>query len=236
LTDLRPPPPLAMLAESLTGLEFARLALGWPALARLPRGTGRPVVVCPGFSADDASTLALRRCLRALGHDARGWGLGRNLGAVPELIPRLAERITALADAARDRVAVVGWSLGGYLAREVARERPHAVRRVVTLGSPIVGGPKYTQLAGLYRARGVDLDALEAVVARRARERLHVPVTVLYSRLDGVVAWQACVDREEPLAENVEVRTTHFGFGFSPTVYRIVAERLARPDERAPRA
>ncbi|MEE4360654.1 MAG: alpha/beta hydrolase [Pseudomonadales bacterium] len=232
MKDLRPPSPFSILNEGLTGLELARLALTWPVLARLPRGDGRPVIVCPGFSADDASTFALRACLRALGHDAVGWGLGRNLGGVPSLIPRLAERVVALAEQAGDRVALVGWSLGGYLAREVARERPHAVRRVVTLGSPILGGPRYTQLAALYRAQGYDLAEIERIVQTRERLPITVPITVLYSRLDGVVAWQACVDRSEQLAENIEVRTTHFGFGFSTEVYRIVADRLVQADAR----
>jgi pimeloyl-ACP methyl ester carboxylesterase len=233
----RTPPPLKALAEGLTGLELARLALTWPRLARLPRGRGRPALVCPGYSGDDTSTLALRAMLRGLGHDARGWGLGRNVRDVPETIDELTGRVRDAADAAGDRLALVGWSLGGYLAREVARAAPEAVRSVVTLGSPIIGGPKYTQLAPLYRARGFDLDWIEREVrAREAAAPIRVPVTVVYSRLDGIVSWQACIDDREAMAENVEITATHFGLGFSVDAWRIVAERLARPDpgSRAP--
>ncbi|HSG91889.1 MAG TPA: alpha/beta hydrolase [Pseudomonadales bacterium] len=232
MTALRPPPALATLLEGLTPLELARLAFAWPRLGRLPRGAGRPVIVCPGYSGDDGSTLALRTVLARLGHDVEGWGLGRNVRDVPETIERLAARVQAVAEAKGDRVAVVGWSLGGYLAREAARERPHAVRRVVTLGSPIIGGPKYTQLAPLYRARGVDLDAIERQVGEREAAPIMAPVTAIYSRLDGIVAWRACIDADERVTEHVEVRTTHLGLGFSSAVFAIVAERLARPDVR----
>ncbi|MEE4300770.1 MAG: alpha/beta fold hydrolase [Pseudomonadales bacterium] len=229
MADLRPPRPFAAVFESLTPLEFARLSLLWPRLARLPRGDGRPVLLFPGYSGDDGSTLALRFVLRGLGHDARGWGLGRNVGDVPTRIEAVAELVARKADELGEPVSLVGWSLGGYLAREAARERPEAVRRVVTLGSPIAGGPKYTQLAPLYRARGEDLDWIEAEVAKREAVPLRVPVTALYSRLDGIVHWRACVDDREAVTENVEVRTTHLGFGFSTEVFRILAERLAAP-------
>ena len=233
MSELRPPRLLASAFEGLTALEFARLAFLRPALGRLPRGDGGPVLLFPGFSADDASTLALRLVLRRLGHDARGWGLGRNVGDVPSRIEVVAELVEAEARRCGRPVALVGWSLGGYLAREAARERPEAVRRVVTLGSPVAGGPKYTRLAAFYRARGADLDGIEAEVRAREAVPLRVPVTALYSRLDGIVSWRACVDETEALTENLEVRTTHFGFGFSTDVFRIVAERLA-PSSAAP--
>ena len=229
MSRLRPPSVLSAAFESLTPLELARLPLALPRLAGLPRGDGRPVLLFPGYSGDDRSTLALRAVLRGLGHDARGWGLGRNVGDVEARIFEVAEMVERTAERLGEPVALVGWSLGGYLAREAARERPDAVTRVITLGSPIAGGPKYTQLAPLYRARGADLDEIEAKILEREAVRLQVPVTVLYSRLDGVVQWRACVDEREPLAENVEVRTTHLGFGFSAEVYGIIAERLAAP-------
>lgn len=232
---LRPPPAVAALLEGLTPLELARLALGWARLSRLPRGDGRPVLVCPGFSGDDTSTLALRTVLARLGHDVRGWGLGRNVGDVPALIDRLAERVQSVAQKTGDRVALVGWSLGGYLAREAARERPHAVRRVVTLGSPVRGGPRYTQLAPFYRLGGLDLDAVEREVLVRESAPILAPVTAIYSRLDGIVAWRACIDEASGVTEHVEVRTSHLGLGISTEVFGIVAERLARADVRVRR-
>jgi len=142
----------------------------------------------------------------------------------------------------KQKVAIIGWSFGGYLARELARERPDLVRLVITLGTPIVGGPKYTVVAESYRQRGIDIEAIAAEVERRNRiADLDVPIVAIYSRNDSVVAWQACIDRQSPNIEHVEVKSTHLGFGFSADVYKIIAQRLAQcgsqaaPPTRGPR-
>jgi pimeloyl-ACP methyl ester carboxylesterase len=222
------PPPWSFLAEGLFAWDVARSPLALPELARAPRGCGDPVLVLPGYAASDLSTTILRGALRALGHDARGWGLGRNGGNVPKLVPRLVRLAERLADETQRSLRIVGWSLGGVLAREVARERPELVARVVTLGSPVVGGPKYTAVGRMFRQRGANLDAIEAAVAERERARpLRVPVTAVYSRRDGVVSWRACIDSLNPGVEHVEVSSTHAGLGFQPEVLAIVARRLA---------
>jgi pimeloyl-ACP methyl ester carboxylesterase len=227
-TAPRTPRRYSVLLEGLAWLDPLQLLLRAPELARAPRGGGEPVLVLPGFAASDASTAALRSYLRWLGYDARGWGLGTNRGDLPALVPRVIALLEDRAAAARGRVRCVGWSLGGNLAREAARERPDLVERVVTLGTPAVGGPKYTGVARIYRRRGGDLDAIEARVAERERVPIRVPVTAIYSRRDGIVAWQACIDRSSPDVEHVEVSATHLGLGFHPDVYRVVADRLAR--------
>ncbi len=235
-----PPPltPLGLLRQGRGLLELPRLLWAFPDLARQPRGRGEAVLVLPGYGAGDASTLVIQGFLRFLGYRVRGWGLGRNTGAVPVLLPRVVQRVAEVAREAEQRVRLVGWSLGGYLAREAARERPDIVRQVITLGTPTVGGPKYTAVAGVYRRRGVDLDAIEAAVDARNRTPLEVPVTAIYSRSDGVVAWKACIDRINPNVSHIEVRTTHLGLGFAPEVYRIIAESLAHGSggERSPSA
>lgn len=204
-----------------------KLLLRAPELARQPRGGGAPVLVIPGYGAGDGSTALLRAYLGLIGYRVRGWGLGRNRGNVGKLIPRIAELVTQWADDVGRPLRLVGWSLGGYLAREAARDRPAAVDRVVTFGSPVVGGPKYTAVAGAYRSRGYDLDAIEAEVAAREQVPIAVPITAIYTRNDHVVAWQACIDRTSPNVEHVEVRSTHLGLGVDPEVYRIIADRLA---------
>jgi pimeloyl-ACP methyl ester carboxylesterase len=128
---------------------------------------------------------------------------------------------------------LVGWSLGGYLAREAARDLPHCVDRVVTLGSPVIGGPKYTATAPLYRARGVDFEEIEAAIEERERRPIQVPITAIYSESDGIVDWRACIDRTSPRVEHVRVRSSHIGLGFAPEVLRIVAASLAGSLERA---
>jgi pimeloyl-ACP methyl ester carboxylesterase len=183
--------------------------------------------VLPGFATDDFATALLRGYLSFLGHDARPWGLGRNDGDVRRLLPLLVSRVSALHRSTGRAVRLVGWSLGGYLAREISRDVPADVDRVVTLGSPVVGGPKYTLAARAYRRRGVDMEAIEAAVEAREAVPLTRPVSAIYSRRDGVVAWQACVDRRNRCVEHIEVSSTHLGLAFSPEVYLLVATRLA---------
>jgi pimeloyl-ACP methyl ester carboxylesterase len=219
--------------EAAGVLELPRLLLQFPFLASQARGRGQRVLVLPGYGAGDGSTTVLRAYLAFLGYRPRGWALGRNDGDVPELLPLVVQRLEALAEADGAPIALVGWSLGGVLAREAARERPHAARRIVTFGSPIVGGPKYTAVAEAYRRRGVDLDAIEAEIEARNETPLETPVTAIYSRRDGVVAWRACIDRKSPNVEHVEVAASHLGLGFSPDVFRIVADCLAQSPEGA---
>lgn len=226
--ELSPPSRGALLGEALGFLEPARLALRGPRLARAPRGRGQTVVTVPGFGTNDQWLWPLRRYLAWLGYRVEGWGLGRNDGRVGELLPRLGDRVAALADRTGAPVRLVGWSLGGYLARETARDRPAAVHRVVTFGAPVVGGPKYTATAGYYRRHGFDVDAIEARVAEREHVPLAVPVTAIYSKRDGIVAWRACIDHASAGVEHVEVAATHLGMGFSPEVFELVADRLSR--------
>jgi len=223
----RPLSPWGLFRESRGLLEFPRLLLGFPHLARQPRGQGQPVMVLPGYGAGDGSTFLLQAYVRFLGYRVRGWELGRNSGDVPDIIPRVVETVAGFAAEVARGVKLIGWRLGGYLAREAARERPDLVEHVITLGTPTVGGPKYTAVAELYRRQGYDLDAIEAEVEVRNAKPLQVPITAIYSRSDAVVAWEACIDRVNPNVEHVEVRTTHLGLGFAPEVYRVIAERLA---------
>jgi alpha/beta superfamily hydrolase len=216
--------------EALTVFEPARLAWnGWRLIARRPP-VSRTVVLLPGSGGADGSTAPLRAYLRSLGHDAHGWGLGRNRGDVDGSVELLRERLEEWRDAGSLPVVVIGWSHGGVIARELARNFPELVGRVITFGTPVVGGAKYTALAHRYRRQGVDLDEQELEVARRAELPAHIPITAIYSRRDGVVAWQACVDRINPHAEHIEVNATHLGLGLHHEVWRIVADRLALPD------
>lgn len=203
-----------------------RLAMPW--LRRsAPRGNGEPVLVAPGFAADDTWTESLRNFLASIGYDVRGWGLGRNHGRVPVLIPSLVDQTEVFAEQKGRPVRLVGWSLGGYLVREVARERPDLVEKVVTLGAPVIGGPKYTASAPMYRKKGYDLDEIEHDVAGREAVPIRVPVDSVYSRSDGIVAWRACIDHHNPDVRHHEVFSSHLGLVASPAVFLLVAERLA---------
>ena len=216
-----------MWSEALTPWQFSRLFFNAASLARAPRGKGEKVLVWPGFGAGNASTTVLRNFLGYLGYDARGWQLGRNDGDVLSMLDELSDAVRQTAK--NEQISLVGWSLGGYLAREVARDCPDLVRRVVTLGSPVVGGPKYTAGARYFDTGTESLDDIERLVDERYENPLTVPVTAIYSKLDGVVAWQACIDNRSPNVEHVAVTSSHTGLGFSPDAFRIMADRLARP-------
>ncbi|MGH7875260.1 MAG: hypothetical protein ACREQO_23955 [Candidatus Binatia bacterium] len=226
---LEAPQSSGVLREARGLIELARLLLRFRELRRQPRGHGEPVLILPGYGAGDGSTVILKGYLRYLGYKARGWGLGRNTGTVEQLLPRILKRLASHSRRTGQPVRLIGWSFGGYLARELARERPDLVDHVITLGTPVVGGPKYTVVAESYRRRGIDLDALAAQVEYRNQISLCTPVMAIYSRADSFVAWQACIDRNAPNVEHVEVQTTHIGFGFSPDVYKIIAQRLSSP-------
>lgn len=230
-----PPPRSRAFNETLSWLEFPRLLFNAPALMRAPRGDGGRVIVFPGFGAGDGSTALLRQYLTSLGHDVSGWNLGRNLGDVLQSVYSLTDAVREESHQISAPVTLIGWSLGGYLAREVARELPTGVKQVITLGSPVIGGPKYTQVASVFAERGEDLDEIERLIESRERVPITTPVTALYSRFDGIVSWEACIDHKSPNVEHIEVTTTHIGLGFSSDVYRIIATRLAaeKPKHRS---
>jgi pimeloyl-ACP methyl ester carboxylesterase len=223
-TTITPPGLLGTVQELRLPLDMLRWAPQWLRLQRQPTNTPRTLMLLPGFGAGDRSMRVLGSYLRGCGHDVHDWGLGRNTGQVRKLLAAMDKRLMSLHQQAGSRVVLVGWSLGGYLARELARNQPRAVRKVITLGSPVIGGPRFTAVAAWYKARGYDLSSMEREVAARFDVPLRVPVAAVYSKRDGVVAWQACIDHWSPQVRHIEVSETHLGLGFAPQVMTIVAQ------------
>ncbi len=222
------------LLELRTGPELLTFVASAPALVGLlPRGEGRHLLVLPGFTAGDASTAALRAALRALGHRPHGWGLGPNLGPTDEILDGIVVRLDELVRRNEGPIDLVGWSLGGIYARELARIAPDHVRQVITLGSPFqIADPGATNAAAAWR-RLSDRHSERVTLPRvpdHAREPVPVPTTAIYSRSDGVARWTDCIDPPRPRAENIEVRGSHCGLGHNPAVLLVVADRLAQPD------
>jgi pimeloyl-ACP methyl ester carboxylesterase len=179
-----------------------------------PRGDGSNVVVIPGFTASDSSTLALRTLLAQLGHRPVGWGLGPNLGPSRSVRVAVEALVRRLHDEDGRAVQLVGWSLGGVLARHVATRCPDIVRRVITLGSP-------------YR--------LDHMKTGPAAQPLAVPTTSIYSPSDGIVPRSSCTEAESRLAENVAIHGSHNGLGHNALAMYVVADRLALPSGALPR-
>lgn len=225
---IAPPGTLDTLRELRLPLDVLRWTPAW--LGTRVRRTRQPcnVILLPGFGTGPRSMTVIKVFLRRAGHRVRDWGLGRNTGEAKRFRERLVPIVEESIASHDEPVVLVGWSLGGFIAREYAREHPTHVRQVVTLGSPVVGGPRYTATARWYQSQGFDLDELEQAVAARYATPLAVPVTAIYSKRDGVVAWRACIDRWSPNVRHIEVSETHVGLGFSPRVLDIIATAIER--------
>jgi len=223
---LAPPSRLESLQELRLPLDLLRWVPSWLGARATPAPLPRTVLLLPGFGAGPGSMRVMESYLRRRGHRVSDWGLGRNTGDARQLRAQLQGVIAGSMATHGEPVALVGWSLGGYIAREYARDFPQQVRQVVTLGSPVVGGPRYTATAGWYRDRGYDLEQVERTIAARYEVPLSVPVTAIYSRRDGIVAWRACIDRWSPQVRHVEVSETHVGLGFAPRVLALVGDAL----------
>ena len=195
--------------ESRAVFELGAFVAASPVLRFIGRGDRHPVLVLPGFTASDQSTVPLRATLRAQGYWVHGWGLGRNMGPDQRVVDGIVSRLEEVHERHGRTVSLVGWSLGGVYARSLARSHPHAVRQVVTLGSPFRSFP------------GTSEERLAA---------LTVPSTSIYSRTDGIVHWSTCIDGERAEAENIEVQGSHSGLGYNPAVLLAVSDRLAQPE------
>ena len=226
------PPSMGLLiSEPVRGLAgFASLPLAAAWLMSAPRGDGHGVLVLPGLLASDVSTAVMRRFLRRLGYQAAGWSLGRNRGPTERVIDALPRELSGLAERTSQPVSVIGWSLGGIYARELARRHPSQVRQVITLGSPFaMTDPRQSHADGVYRRR-THLHATGGMpTPEEVAQPIGVPSTAVYSRKDGIVSWRACIGPETDLHENVEVRCAHLGFGTDPATLWLIADRLAAP-------
>ncbi len=220
-----------MFLEGRAIHEFGAFLGALPLLSLAPRGDGHPVLVLPGLIATDNSTRPLRSFLRSKGYAVSGWGQGRNLGPRHEVREAMVDSVRQLNEAHGRKVSLVGWSLGGVYARQLAKMMPERVRMVITLGSPFGGHPRATNAWRVY----------EMVSGRRASEEDHhfggslseppsVPTTAIFSRTDGICAWQVCVEKASATAESIEVESSHCGMGHHPAVVYAVADRLAQPE------
>ena len=228
---LRPPSLFLMLAEARAVFEFNTSLMLSPLLMRAPRGDGHPVLALPGFLASDLSMAPMRRYLRELGYDTYAWNMGRNFGGVASKRAALRELLTKIHDTTGRKVSVVGWSLGGVYARDLALQLPHMVRSIITLGSPFANDIRATNATKLYEMlSGEGVDDIPEVREAIAGD-MPVPATSLYSRTDGIVNWRTSLLRPSATAENIEVHlASHIGIGVNPAALWAVADRLAQPE------
>ena len=229
--DIKAPGALLLALEGRAPWEFAASLAATPFLRRLPRGDGHRVLVLPGLAANDLTTLPMRTFLRDRGYDALPWEQGLNLGPRPGVLEALRERVHTLHRVDAAPVSLVGWSLGGVYARELAKEMPESVRCVITLGSPFAGPPQATNAWWLFE-RVSGHPEPDAAMQAALREAPPVPTTSIYSRTDGIVAWQCSLNPPGPLAENIELHASHIGLGLNPLAMVAIADRLAQDPAR----
>lgn len=258
-SKLAPPPKTNLARETLAVLDTIGLpwALAKSALRRKTARRNYPVMVLPGFGTNDLSTGPLRYFLSRNGFQTMGWGEDMNTGGkgliddpqelsdrwdiditdqyngeaeVPALCDLIINKVHEFCEINQTKIHLVGWSLGGYIAREVARDLPSEVVSIVTMGSPVKGGPKYTSAAPLFKARKMDLDWIEREIEKRNATPIKQNITAICSRRDGIVAWEAMMDDSSPNFETVEVNVSHLGLGLNAKVWSLVLDALDRED------
>jgi pimeloyl-ACP methyl ester carboxylesterase len=228
-----------LFREGRSLFEMGLTGLMMPTLLQAPKGDGHPVMVLPGFLASDISTRPLRSFLRVKGYQSVGWGLGRNLGThivggKHIVSDELLDQVIRLSVKSNQKVSLVGWSLGGILAREISRVAPDCVRQVITLGSPFNSSEGTTPMvAKIFEMINGDLIAKNSHLVQKTVTPPPVPSSAIYSRSDGIVSWQSCINMPNALnklTENIEVKGSHTGLGHNHQAIRIIANRLAQPE------
>lgn len=228
--DLGPPPLLWQLLEGRALFELGAMAWLYPLLRQAPSGDGHPVLVLPGFLASGNSTFPLRHFLKSLGYAAHRWKLGRNLGVAGEKEEQLLARLHELRRRYGRKVSIIGWSLGGIYARELAWLAPDDVRLVITLGSPF-RHPSGTTVTLLYEdVSGQRVAQMDPRLLARLSQPPPVPATSVYTRTDGVVHWRCSLEQPSPTTENICVHGSHCGLGHNPMALWAIADRLAQAE------
>ena len=225
--DLRPPNAFLMMLEGRAPWEWAAMLAAAPWLYTLPRGDGHPVLVFPGLGATDFTTAPLRAFLRSRGYVTYAWKQGFNFGPRHGVLNSCRAQVQQLAEKHREKVSLIGWSLGGVYAREIAKEQPDNTRCVITLGTPFAGHPRATNAWRFYEmVSGQTVHDHELV--GQLRTPPSCPTTSIFSKTDGVVAWQCSINPKQPHTENIEVHASHIGMGMNPLALYAIADRLAQ--------
>ena len=225
--NIRPPNAWLMMLEGRAPWEYAAMVAALPWLRKLPQGDGHPVLVFPGLGAADFTTWPLRHFLEGRGYKTHPWQQGFNFGPREGVLDECVEQARSIAAAHGRALSLVGWSLGGIYAREVAKAIPGQTRCVITLGTPFAGHPRATNAWRFYEFLSGQPSHDPEVMAA-VRQSPPVPTTSVYSRTDGIVAWRCSVNEVGPLAENIEVHASHVGMGMNPIALYAVADRLAQ--------
>jgi|CXWL01.1.fsa_nt_gi pimeloyl-ACP methyl ester carboxylesterase len=223
------PSPFLLALEARAVFEWAAYVMAWPWMRFAPKGDGHPVLVLPGLIAGDTSTWPLRHFLGQLGYAAYPWDLGANFGPRGDTVAKLIARITEIQRHHNQKISLIGWSLGGAMARALAGHLPGQVRNVITLGSPLGGHPRANHAWRLFEAVSgwrVDDPELEQLTG----QPLVMPSTSIFSKADGIVNWRVSVAPKHESSENIEIAASHLGLGVNPLALFAIADRLSQAE------
>jgi pimeloyl-ACP methyl ester carboxylesterase len=225
-------PSLAMLgAEPFrAAMEFA-----WHSFATVgatTTGDGHPVVIFPGLGADGHSVATLRGHCRSLGYDAFDWGQGFNTGPQGDFdvwMNTLKSQVVDLLAGHTQPATLIGWSLGGLYAREIGKLMAPRIRQAITIGTPFNSEADHTNVNGLFGLMSGSASVMDPALSQRLRTPPPLRTTSIYSRSDGVIAWQTCRhNKRSSLVQDIEVEGSHFGLGWNREVLAVVADRLGQ--------
>jgi pimeloyl-ACP methyl ester carboxylesterase len=190
-------------------------------------GDGHPILVLPGFMATDKSTSPMRKFMSKIGYNPYSWGLGRNTAKL-EFLQTLSDRVDELYDEHEEQVTLIGWSLGGIFARQLAKAKPNKVRQIITLGSPFKGIHQPNNVAWVYNlvSGGKKIKDIDPILFENIPLPAPVPTTAIYTKEDGIVPWQLCMEEETDIHQNIQVRGSHLGLGVNMSVMEIISDRL----------
>ncbi len=225
-------PSLFWLATDPARAIFERTVLLQFANLKDHNGDGHPVLVIPGLMNNDQSTNTLRKILDEQKYTSYGWSLGRNY-ACQEYLEKLISMVTNLKEKHNKKVSIIGISMGGIFAREIAKIRPDLVRQVITLASPFKGlnfSTKSRSLFGFLRRFGIK-DVDPKILKQIHEPPNGIPLTCIYTRQDGIVPWEACLEVENTYRQNVQVFGSHLGIAHNFSVLRIIIDRLQHSKE-----
>ena len=226
--NLNPPTKWNTLKEVRAPFEWLFGLCKFSNTSTFDKGDNRPLILIPGYGADKWAMRPMKKLLNSVGYKVYDWGHGRNKGHVKTDTDKLAETTQGIFEKYdNQQVTLIGWSLGGVLAREVARLNPEIVREVITLGTPLIGGPKYTVIANKYaKSMKMDLNNYEEEIHAINSQGLSQPITVIYSKSDGVVGWKASIDSYNDHAKNIEVKGSHLGLTVNSQVWKVIVNTL----------
>lgn len=226
--NAKPPSLIWSLLEGRSVFEFGTFVSLRLLMKHLPKGDNHPVIVYPGFLGSAHSTAPMRNLLRDLGYHVYDWGMGRNMIFNPSREEEMHIFVREIARKHKQKVSLIGWSLGGVYVREIAKIQPRFVRQVISMGSPLTGGKHASRVRTLFEAINGKPTAETQARLEHLNDVPSVPSTSIYSKTDGIVHWHGSLQNETQISQNIQVPASHIGLGFNPLVMFVLADRLSQ--------